>query len=124
MPVGGKTRPRDWDLLLWEHASQAADAPPLELHRAFVGASGEYRAGPVVPVFEALWDRLRRQTSRLGLAYVSHRIDQFVLNDASALFLCAPQALYAVNKHVDFVPYWTTFELADTSMGAGHWSRR
>jgi peptide/nickel transport system substrate-binding protein len=78
-----------------------------------------------VPAFEALWDRLRRQTSRLGLAYVSHRIDQFVFNDASALFLCAPQALYAVNQHVDFAPYRTTFELADTAVGArgdeGRW---
>ncbi len=30
-----------------------------------------------------------------------------------ALFLCAPQALYAVNKHVDFTAYRTTFELPE-----------
>ncbi len=44
--------PRDWDVLLLEQGSQSVDVPPLELHRAFVGRSGEFRAGPVDPVFE------------------------------------------------------------------------
>jgi peptide/nickel transport system substrate-binding protein len=58
-----KTVPREWDLLLLEQTTQTADAPTLELHRAFVGVSGEYRAGPAVPEFEALWAELKRQTS-------------------------------------------------------------
>ena len=119
-----KALPRAWDVLVLEHRPQAADAPPLELHRAVVGATGEYRAGPTVPEFEALYATLQRQTSRLGLAYVSHCIDQFVCNEALALFLCAPQALYAVNRHVRFTGYRTTFELAPTRVGGGHWSRR
>jgi hypothetical protein len=32
------------------------------------------------------------------------------------------RGLYAVNRHVDFVPYTTSFELADTSVRSGHWS--
>jgi hypothetical protein len=43
---------------------------------------------------------------------------------ALALFLVAPQVLYAVNREVNFVPYATSFELADTSVSAGHWSVR
>ncbi len=54
----------------------------------------------------------------------SNRIDRYVTDQALALFLVAPQVLYAVNRHVDFVPYATTFELADTSLGDGHWSLR
>ncbi len=38
--------------------------------------------------------------------------------------LVYPQALYAVNKHVDFVGYATAFELAETSVTEEHWSRR
>jgi len=36
----------------------------------------------------------------------------------------APQALYAVNKHVNFGPYRTTFELPETEVDEQHWSRR
>lgn len=41
-----------------------------------------------------------------------------------ALFLVAPQVLYAVNRHVRFVLYATTFELAETAVRRGHWSMR
>ncbi len=119
-----KAVPLDWDILIWEQTAQAADGVVLELHRAFVGASGEYRAGPVVPEFEELYAELVGETSRLKMAHLSHRIDLFVHDEALALFLCALEALYAVNKHVDFVPYRTTFELAETRVSAEHWSRR
>ncbi len=52
------------------------------------------------------------------------RIDKFVYEEALALFLCAPQALYAVNKQVDFVAYRTTFELAECRVRSEHGSRR
>ncbi|MGI9089894.1 MAG: hypothetical protein ACR2GG_02185, partial [Gemmatimonadaceae bacterium] len=42
-----KTVPREWDILIFEQTTQTADAPTLELHRAFVGQTGEYRAGPI-----------------------------------------------------------------------------
>jgi hypothetical protein len=109
-----RRRPRAWDVLLLEQATQSADAPPHELHRAFVGASGEYRAGPAVPEFEALYGELVGHTSQLRLVQLSNRLDRFVREQALALFLCAPDALYAVNRHVEFKPYHTTFELAET----------
>jgi peptide/nickel transport system substrate-binding protein len=31
---------------------------------------------------------------------------------------------YAVNRDVNFVPYATSFELADTSVRSTHWSLR
>jgi ABC-type transport system substrate-binding protein len=116
--------PREWDILIWEQAAQAADGPPLELHRAFVGETGEYRAGPVVPEFEALYAELVRETDRLKQTRISYRIDKLVHDEALALFLCAPQALYAVNKHVDFTAYRTTFELPECKVSGEHWSRR
>ncbi len=119
-----KVLPQEWDVLLLEQVTQTADAPPLELHRALVGLTGEYRAGPVVPEFEALYAQLVRQTSQVKLAQVTNRLDRFVHDEALALFLCAPQALYAVNKHVDFTAYRTTFELPECRVNREHWSRR
>ena len=113
-----------WGVLLLEHRPQAADAVALELHRAFVSRVGEYRAGPVVPGFEERWPALVGEASRLKQAELTDRLDWFVHDEALALFLCAPEALSAVNKRVDFRPYRTTFELARTTVAAGHWSRR
>jgi ABC-type transport system substrate-binding protein len=117
-------QPVDWDIFILEQCLQLADAPPLELHRAFVGETGEYRAGPVIAEFEALYRELVAETSRLKIPRIAYRIDKFVHEEALALFLCAPDALYAVNKHVDFKPYRTTFELADCEVSADHWSRK
>lgn len=119
-----KVTPRDWDVLIWEQGAQAADAVALEIHRAFVGASGEWRAGPVVPEFDERYAALVRHTAKLALAEGTHQLDAFVRDEALALFLVAPHALYAVNRHVDFTPYRTTFELAQCRVGAAHWSRR
>lgn len=119
-----KTAPQEWDVLLLGHGAQSADAPPLELHRAFVGADGEFRAGPVVPEFEALYEKLVRSTARPAISRASYRVDRFVYDEALALFLCAPRALYAVNRHVHFEPYRTTFELPECRVSEEHWSRR
>ena len=119
-----KTESQEWDVLLLGHGAQSSDAPTLELHRAFVGASGEFRAGPVVPEFEDLYANLARRTSRAAISCASYRVDRFVYDEALALFLCAPRALYATNNHVDFEPYRTTFELPECRVGDEHWSRR
>lgn len=116
--------PGGWDVLLLEQGSQTVDVPPLELHRAFVGRSGEFRAGPIDPRFEQLFAELVAQTSQVKQVLASNRIDRYVTQQAFALFLVAPQVLYAVNRDVEFVPYATSFELTDTSVRSGHWSLR
>ncbi len=119
-----KKLPQVWDLLLIDQGAQAADSPPLEFHRAFVGKTGEFRAGPVVPQFEQIYDKLARQTSLPKQATFAYRLDRFVFEEALALFICAPYSLYAVNKEVDFNPYRTTFELAECKVSDKHWSCR
>lgn len=119
-----KKLPQDWDVLVFGHGAQSADGAALELHRAFVGETGELRAGPVVPEFESLFAELVGKTAPPEQVEVSGRIEKFVHDEALALFLVAPQALYAVNNHVDFTPYRTTFEFAETEVDEEHWSRR
>lgn len=118
-----KKLPQKWDILLIEQGAQAADSPPLEIHRAFVGQTGEFRAGPIVPEFERIYEKLTRQTTLAKQGKFAYKLDQFVFEEALVLFLCAPEALYAVSKHVNFVPYRTTFELAECSVDEQHWSR-
>ena len=119
-----KKLPQLWDVLLIDQGAQAADSVPLEMHRAFVGQTGEYRAGPIVPRFERIYEKLARQTSVPMQAKLAYQLDRFVFDEALALFLCAPYALYAVNKQVNFTPYKTTFELAECKVTEEHWSRR
>lgn len=119
-----KALPQAWDILIMEHGAQFIGSAVTELHRAFVGATGEFRAVPVVPEFEELFAELTQKTSPEEQAEVSGRIDRFVYDNALALFLCAPRVLYAVNRHVDFTPYRTTFELPECRVDAEHWSRR
>lgn len=121
--LAAKDGPQGWDILLLDHGAQSADAPPLELHRAFLGATGEFRSGPVVPRFEELYRQLVGSTGPARQVLAANRVDRFVSRQALALFLVAPRALYAVNRHVNFQPYRTTFELADTSVSPQHWSR-
>lgn len=113
-----------WDILILRHEAQAIDAPPLELHRAFVGEAGEFRAGPVLPEFEALYDTFRKTIPTPKLAKRAAEIDRYVYDEALALFLVSPHTLYAVDRHVRFTPYRTSFELAETEVDTGHWSRR
>lgn len=119
-----RTVPRSWDILIHETGTQAADAPPLELHRAFVGESGEYLAGTPHPRFEELYRQLVNLVNPFAQKPVALVIDKLVYDEVLALFLCTPHALYAVNKHVDFTAYRTTFELAECRVSEQHWSRQ
>jgi peptide/nickel transport system substrate-binding protein len=51
-------------------------------------------------------------------------MDRLAYDQALSIFLCAPQALYAANKHVRFVGHAATFEVAETEVDDEHWSRR
>jgi peptide/nickel transport system substrate-binding protein len=51
-------------------------------------------------------------------------MDQLAYDEVLSVFLCAPQALYAVNEHVNFVGHATTFDVAETEVTGDHWSRR
>lgn len=115
---------QNWDVLILGHGAQFAESVVPELHRAFVGATGEFRAGPAVPEFESLFVELAAKTDPTEQAEVSRRVDRLVRDESLALSLYAPQALYAVNRHVDFTPYRTTFELVETSVNGEHWSQR
>jgi peptide/nickel transport system substrate-binding protein len=119
-----KKLPPPWDVLIFGWFDLSSEAPPAAVHREFFGSDGAFRAGPELAEFDKLYAEMTAQIDGEKLVKVAEQIDRYVFDEALALFLCAPQALYAVNKHVNFGPYRTTFELAETQVDEQHWSRR
>lgn len=113
-----------WDLLVHGWFDLSSEAPPAAVHREFFGLDGAFRAGPPDPGFDALFDRMKVAIDGSELVSIAAEIDRYCYENALAVFLCAPQALYAVNNHVSFGPYRTTFEIAEVTVDEGHWSRR
>jgi peptide/nickel transport system substrate-binding protein len=119
-----KVLPLPFDVLIHAWFDLTSDAPPAVLHREYYHSGGAFRVGPPIPEFEELMGRFIMQTDPAKLEEIAKEIDRFVYDQALSVFLCAPQALYAVNRHVKFVGYATTFELAETEVDEEHWSRR
>lgn len=113
-----------WDLLVHAWFDLSSEAPPAAVHREFFGRDGAFRAGPPDDGFDELFAAMAVELDGAELVRIAERIDRYCLDNALAVFLCAPQALYAVNNHVDFGPYRTTFEIAEVTVDEGHWSRR
>ena len=98
--------------------------PPAVVHREFFGSDGAFRAGPPVPEFDRLFEDLITRIDPDEARRRAEEIDRWCYEESAVLALCTPQALYAVNRNVDFKAYRTTFELAETEVSAQHWSRR
>jgi peptide/nickel transport system substrate-binding protein len=111
-----------WDVLLHAWFDLSSEAPPAAVHREFFGSDGAFRAGPELPEFDGLFAEMVAQVDPEKLVAVAERIDAHCYEESLALFLCAPQSLTAVNRHVTFVGYRTTFELAEADVDDGHWS--
>jgi len=113
-----------WDLLVHAWFDLSSEAPPAAVHREYFGKDGAFRAGPLDDGFDALFARMAVELDGAELVRIAEEIDAYCFDNALAVFLCAPQALYAVNNHVSFGPYRTTFEIAEVTVDEGHWSRR
>jgi ABC-type transport system substrate-binding protein len=113
-----------WDVLVHAWFDLSSEAPPAAVHREFFGTDGAFRAGPPDEGFDRLFHRMATSLEPGKLVKIAEEIDRYCFDNALAVFLCAPQALYAVNNHVSFGPYKTTFEIAEVTVDEEHWSRR
>jgi peptide/nickel transport system substrate-binding protein len=119
-----KVLPLPFDVLVHAWIDLSSDAPPAFMHSQFFSSMGAFRAGPPIPEFDELLGRFAVATDQRVVAELSTNLDRFAYDQALSVFLCAPQALYAVNRHVAFDGYAATFELAETEVAPEHWSRR
>jgi hypothetical protein len=122
--LGEKKLPLPWDVLVHAWFDLSPDMPPAVVHRDFFGHDGAFRAGPPDAEFDRRFGALARTTDPEQARELAEDADHYCFEQSGALFRCAPQALYAVNRHVDFKAYRATFELADTEVDPAHWSRR
>ena len=128
-------------LLAAQHALVEGITPSLRrarprLDRPLVGRAAGIHAQPVllqhgrvpgrppIPEFDELLGRFAVATDQRVVTELTTDLDRFAYDQALSVFLCAPQALYAVNRHVAFDGYAATFELAETEVAPEHWSRR
>jgi hypothetical protein len=116
--------PLPFDVLVHAWIDLSSDAPPAFMHSQFFSSMGAFRAGPPIPEFDELLGRFAVATDQRVVAELTTDLDRFAYDQALSVFLCAPQALYAVNRHVAFDGYAATFELAETEVAPEHWSRR
>jgi len=119
-----KVLPAPFDVLVFTWFDLTSDAPAAFMHSWLYHSWGAFRAGPPIEEFERLMERYVRQTDSAKLNQLDAEMDRLAHDQALSVFLCAPNALYAVNKHVNFVGHATTFEIAETEVDEGHWSRR
>lgn len=119
-----KVLPAPFDVLLFSWLDLTSDAPAAFMHSWLYHSLGAFRAGPPIEEFERLMERYVRQTDGSELNRLDRAMERLAHDQALSLFLCAPQALYAVNRHVRFVGHATTFEVAETEVDESHWSRR
>ncbi|WP_257347595.1 ABC transporter substrate-binding protein [Pseudalkalibacillus decolorationis] len=113
-----------WDILLADATALFYEGTPAFFHREFFGSDGALRMGPEIPEFNSLFKKMAQQTDLNMLLEAAREIDRYSYEEALGLFLCSPHDLYAVNNQVQFRPYRTTFELAETEVTESHWSRR
>ncbi len=119
-----KVLPAPFDVLLFAWFDLTSDAPAAFMHSWLYHSRGAFRAGPPIEEFEQLIERYVQQTDGVELNRLDLEMERLAHDQALSVFLCAPQALYAVNRHVRFVGHATTFEVAETEVDESHWSRR
>jgi ABC-type transport system substrate-binding protein len=112
-----------WDVLLTVRHGLAGFPFPAAVHRELFGADGLLRAGPELPGFDARYTELAAETDPARLAKAAERLEGWVHREALALFLCAPKALYAVNRHVTLPAARAGLDLTTIEAGPEHWSR-
>lgn len=113
-----------FDVLVHAWFDLAAGYPPAVIHREYFHSLGAFRAGPPLQEFEDLLAASVNEKEAPKLTELGKRIDRLVIDEALNVFLCCPQALVAVNDHVNFTGHAATLELAETSVDEEHWSRR
>ena len=111
-----------WDILLNFWFDISSEATPAMIHREFFGADGAFRVGPELPDFDKMYWDMAGQTEGQKLNERAEALDRYTQAEALGLFICSPKSLTAVNNHVKFTPYATTFELAEAEVMEGHWS--
>lgn len=109
--------PDNWDIKLEWYFDWSPQYPVGVVHREFFGKGGILRMSPEDAKFDALYDKLLKTKKQPDQENVVKETEHYVYDNAMALFLYAPDRLFAVSDRVEFTPYDTCMsELAETKI--------
>jgi peptide/nickel transport system substrate-binding protein len=111
-----------WDIALMSRRD-ALNFPIFQTYH-FVALDGPNNWGVEEPELRRLYEQVLHTVDREQQQGLIRQMERHVHAQASFLFLYNPIQLYAVNKAVEFVPYVTFFNLAETGVTEQHWSVR
>jgi ABC-type transport system substrate-binding protein len=112
-----------WDIVLtsWRDAVNFPAIQPCHLYA--LDGPGDWVLE--APELQRLHAQVQRAVDREQQQALIRQMERHTRDQAYFLFLYNPLKLYAVNKAVEFVPYFsTTLYLAETSVTEEHWSVR
>jgi peptide/nickel transport system substrate-binding protein len=107
----------NWDIWLVEHFDWSPEFPVAVVHREFFAEGGGFLQSPGDKALQRLIDEAFVALDKSKQDQATQAIEKHIYDHADALFLFAPQKLYAVRNGVDFLPYKSTvLELAETEV--------
>lgn len=113
---------QQWDIALTSW-SELLDFPVFQLYQMFA-LDGPYDWVLEQPELRRLYEQVLRSVDREQQQGLIRQMERHTSEHAYFLFLYNPVQLYAVNKGVEFVPYVTFLNLAETGVATQHWSVR
>jgi peptide/nickel transport system substrate-binding protein len=111
-----------WDIALASWLD-VFNFPPLQVYHYFA-LDGPYDWVSEQPELRQLNEQALRTADRVQQQALIRQMERHTHDQAYFLFLYNPIQLYAVNKAVEFVPYVSMFNLAETAVTTQHWSVR
>jgi peptide/nickel transport system substrate-binding protein len=113
---------QSWDIALTAY-SDLLNLPMFQVYHQFA-LDGGYNWGIEDEKLRQLHDAVLRTVDREQQQALIRQMERHTHEQAYFLFLYNPIQLYAVNKAVEFVPYVTMLNLAETGVTGQHWSVR
>ncbi len=108
---------KEWDIKLTFAFDWTSAFPVGVVHREFFGKDGAFRTMPEDTQFDAMYSTLLKTTDEKEQEKQVMAIEAHVHDQAEALFLYSPAAVFAVSNRVHFTPYDTfMLELAETGV--------
>jgi peptide/nickel transport system substrate-binding protein len=111
-----------WDIALFAQ-SDTMYFPVFEFYH-FFALDGQFAWLSEQPELRRLNEQVLHTVNREQQQEFIRQMERHTRDQADFLFLYNPIGLYAVNKAVEFVPYATMLNLAETSVTEQHWSVR
>jgi peptide/nickel transport system substrate-binding protein len=111
-----------WDIAVTSWV-ELLDFPIFQLYHMFA-LDGPYDWVSEQPELRKLYERVLSSVDREDQQRLIRQMEQHTHDQAYFLFLYNPIRLYAVNNAVEFVPYVTFLNLAETGVTEQHWSVR